>query len=235
MIKKTDIFHVHTYRCGHAENVSDEAYIKKAIELGAKGIWFTDHTPFPGDPFFCRMKYEELNGYIEELKRLKDLYAEKITVHIGLETEFFSSFDRLGYYKELKANPDIELLLLGQHMAALPEGGYSYDLAGDILDEKEYLLLGEALIEGIESGYFDIAAHPDRIFRRRNEWDDNMAEMAEMIIRAARNAGMTLEKNISSMNYKNYFRKEFWDLTENRIETVYGLDAHAVKDLIIVP
>ena len=40
-------FHVHTYRCGHAENISDETYVKKAIELGVKSIWFTDHAPFP--------------------------------------------------------------------------------------------------------------------------------------------------------------------------------------------
>lgn len=50
-IKSTDIFHVHTYRCGHAEEVGDEEYVIKAIELGATGIWFTDHAPFPGDPF----------------------------------------------------------------------------------------------------------------------------------------------------------------------------------------
>ena len=28
-------FHVHTYRCGHAEHIPDEAYVKKAIELGS--------------------------------------------------------------------------------------------------------------------------------------------------------------------------------------------------------
>ena len=30
-----EMFHVHTYRCGHAKNVPDEAICKKAIELGA--------------------------------------------------------------------------------------------------------------------------------------------------------------------------------------------------------
>ena len=48
-------FHVHTYRCGHAENISDETYVKKAIELGVKSIWFTDHAPFPDNPFGARM------------------------------------------------------------------------------------------------------------------------------------------------------------------------------------
>ena len=32
------LFHVHTFRCGHAEMVSDEEYIKKAIDLGATDL-----------------------------------------------------------------------------------------------------------------------------------------------------------------------------------------------------
>ena len=37
------LFHVHTYRCGHAENISEEVYVEKAITLKASDIWFTDH------------------------------------------------------------------------------------------------------------------------------------------------------------------------------------------------
>ncbi|MBQ2577396.1 MAG: PHP domain-containing protein [Lachnospiraceae bacterium] len=47
-MEKNEIFHVHTFRCGHAAEVEDEAYVKKAIELGADKITFTDHAPFPG-------------------------------------------------------------------------------------------------------------------------------------------------------------------------------------------
>ena len=57
IISDKDCFHVHTYRCGHAEDIPDEAYIKAAMSIGAKGIWFTDHAPFPGNPFKNRMKY----------------------------------------------------------------------------------------------------------------------------------------------------------------------------------
>ena len=45
-IEKTELFHVHTYRCKHAEEIPDEAYVKKAIALGASAILFSDHTPF---------------------------------------------------------------------------------------------------------------------------------------------------------------------------------------------
>ena len=79
------LFHVHTFRCGHAEMVSDEEYIKKAIGLRATDICFTDHAPFPGNPFGGRMKYEELPEYISTLKNLKEQYQRKIKIHIGLE------------------------------------------------------------------------------------------------------------------------------------------------------
>ena len=35
-----NIFHVHTYRCGHAGQDPDELYVRKAIELGASAITF---------------------------------------------------------------------------------------------------------------------------------------------------------------------------------------------------
>ena len=53
-----NIFHIHSFRCGHAENIPDNYYIMKAIELKADEIWFTDHSPFPNNPFGARMKFD---------------------------------------------------------------------------------------------------------------------------------------------------------------------------------
>ena len=91
-VLKTDIFHVHTYRCGHAEAVPDEAYIQRAIEIGATGIWFTDHAPFPCDLFRGRMMYADLPEYVATLTELKKRYERQIDVHIGLEIEYFPAF-----------------------------------------------------------------------------------------------------------------------------------------------
>ena len=55
-----DFFHVHTRRCKHGSEESDETLVKKAISLGAKRITFTDHVPFPENPFGNRMDFEEL-------------------------------------------------------------------------------------------------------------------------------------------------------------------------------
>ena len=72
--EEKNIFHVHTFRCGHAENVPDKAYVEVALELGASDIWFTDHAPFPNDPFGARMKFSELNEYLRTLTELKEQY-----------------------------------------------------------------------------------------------------------------------------------------------------------------
>ena len=66
-----EIFHVHTYRCRHASDESDEKLIQCAISLGAKKIVFTDHVPFPENPFRNRMEIEEIGEYLETLSALK--------------------------------------------------------------------------------------------------------------------------------------------------------------------
>ena len=38
-------YHTHTFRCGHAENVPDEAYLQRAIEQGFTVLGFSDQTP----------------------------------------------------------------------------------------------------------------------------------------------------------------------------------------------
>ena len=236
MISNQDLFHVHTFRCGHAEEVPDRAYIEKVLELGAKGIWFTDHCPFPGDCFMRvhRMFYSDLPEYVDTLKKLKKEYSDRIDVHIGLETEYFIKYDEMGYYKELRENRDIEMLLLGQHMAELPDGRYSYDLDKEELIEREYKLLGEEMILGISSGYFNAVAHPDRIFRRRQVWDDDMNAMAVNITHFAQLAGIPLEQNESSRTVPNYFRDEFWRLAEGKVEIIRGLDAHSINEIRLI-
>ena len=51
-------YHTHTFRCGHAENVPDEAYLQRAIEQGFTVLGFSDHTPWQGlSPAVCRGRW----------------------------------------------------------------------------------------------------------------------------------------------------------------------------------
>lgn len=220
------IFHVHTYRCGHATNETDEDYIKRAIVLGADSITFTDHAPFPGDPFTGRMKYSQLKEYISSLKKLKSIYEEIIDVHIGLEIEYLPSYK--SYYEELKANDNIELMIIGQHYYEVSNGIYSF--MSDI--KHEYIGLFAAMIEGVNTGLFEVVAHPDRAFRKESIWTEEMAAYSNKLIEAVGDK-VLLEKNLSSIKKKVYW-KEFWNIVPDNVKLIYGCDAHSAKDMSVV-
>lgn len=220
-----EIFHVHTFRCKHAEMVSDEEYIKKAIELNAKRIVFTDHAPFPGDPFGHRMDMSEFDEYVTTLNKLKEQYKELIQVVVGVEVEYFPGFHE--YYKELSER--LDMLLLGQHMAEIP-GGYSFSLGKKELDDTEFKLLGNAIVQGIKTGYFSVVAHPDRIYRRNLVWDEEKEKMAVEIIQAAKEYNVALEQNKSS-KLSGLYKDEFWELVPEGVKVITGYDAHFLSDL----
>ena len=87
-----EIFHVHTYRCKHGSDEKDEELIQCAISLGAEKIVFTDHVPFPENPFRNRMDIEELDEYLETLFALKEKYQNQIDIKIGFEVEYLPKY-----------------------------------------------------------------------------------------------------------------------------------------------
>lgn len=224
------IFHVHTFRCGHMRDEEREtAYIEKAIELGATEIFFTDHAPFPGDEFRNRMKINELPEYVSTLQKLKQEYADRIDVKIGLEIEYLPNFHK--YYEQLRDSGNFDTLLLGQHFSLLPDGRYSFQDREKVVEAR---VLADGIIEGMESGFFQVVAHPDQIFRRCKEWDEETENIAREIIECAARTGVILEQNISNMQgkkKKRAYRPEFWAELPAGVRTIYGLDAHSMEEL----
>jgi histidinol-phosphatase (PHP family) len=226
---QNDIFHVHTYRCGHASSETDEDYVEAAMKLGAKSITFTDHAPFPNNPFTGRMVMEQLSEYIDTLKNIRRKYEGRMDIHIGLEIEYLPYYG--GYYKNLKENKDIEVLMLGQHHYEVGDGIYSFQ----INCEKNELFKGlmEAQIEGIKTGYFNVIAHPDRCYRycQNREWGIYQEIYAKELINAASDYNVILEKNFASMAGDNMFWEEFWKSVPCNAGIVFGYDAHSVAEL----
>ena len=225
-----EIFHVHSYRCGHADNVSDEEYILKALQTGATSITFTDHAPFPEDPFSNRMKYNELDEYISTLVHLKNKYSAQISVFIGLEIEYLPSFE--DYYKELRYKYNLDLLLLGQHHYEHSSGIYNFQIPKEMLTEKEYEGIMKAQIAGIKSKHFEVIAHPDRAFRRERVWNENMTILSKELIDVAIQNHVVLEKNLQSQKRKYNYWQEFWNLVPPNAKCIIGQDAHSIEQLL---
>ena len=75
-------------------------------------------------------------------------------------------------------------------------------------------------------------AHPDRIFRRSVGWDEDKAGISRRIIKAAADAGIPIERNLSSPDTNYGFTPEFWKLVPAGAELITGLDAHCVSDMV---
>lgn len=237
------IFHVHTYRCKHAEDEKDEQYIKTALTLGADKITFTDHTPFPGDSFPNRMELSQLTEYIDSLKMLQKKYENQIEVKIGLECEFLPSM--MDFYNELKEKADLNLLIIGQHFYEHSACKYSFEDEKEFNKANEFSGCGNAIIQGMKTGLFSVVAHPDRIYRRCNLWTSEMTEVAGKIIKTAADTNTILERNLSSYEKfitktrPSFWKNEFWDLVENynktainKVGIIEGLDAHSSEEMI---
>lgn len=224
-----NIFHVHTYRCGHAGQDPDELYVRKAIELGASAITFTDHAPFPGNPFGNRMKIEQLPEYVQSLCRLREQYRDVIEVRIGLEIEYLPRFR--SYYEALKESDCFDILMLGQHFYECAHGTYNFSLSKELLRASEAEGICRAVIAGMETGLFQVLAHPDRMFRYCGKWNEDMEQMSKEIVKTAVQQHVILEQNLSSMKRANYYRDEFWNLVPDTVQTIIGTDAHAAHQL----
>lgn len=224
-MENDSIFHVHTFRCKHAGDEADKLYVEKAIELGAKEIVFTDHCPFPGNPFSNRMGIEQLSEYIDAINTLKREYALDIAVKVGLEIEYLPMFH--DFYKELHLARRVDIMMLGQHFYENADGSYSFF---DVEKSREFVGLAKALEQGMQTGYFSVVAHPDRCFRRCKEWTKEMETVSKSIISMAQRHGVVLERNYSSMKRKKQYWSQFWELATGT-EQVYGYDAHSVTEM----
>ena len=73
-------YHTHTTLCGHATGEMAE-YVQHAIENGIIRMGFSDHVPYPFDDESgkgTRMRSAEANGYVADIRRLRELYKNKI-------------------------------------------------------------------------------------------------------------------------------------------------------------
>lgn len=223
-LENNGLFHVHTSRCGHAELCPDEDYVRKAILCGYKDIWFSDHGPFPGDPFYARMKFNELDNYLTSTTELKNKYDGQITIHCGLEIEYFLKYE--SYYQKLIDEERLDFLLLGQHMGVRPNGKYTFNYNSNL--ETPYIIDG--IENGVLTGYFDAVAHPDRAFRHNTSFSSEDVQLRNELISLLKQLQIPVEKNSASYRDYSLAYRFFWD-NDAELNVIFGADAHSISDI----
>lgn len=91
--------HVHSPFCPHGSPDQLEQYVEKGIELGLKGLTFTEHAPLPKhfvDPVPTQdsaMSWEDLPLYFEEVQNLKKKYRNRFDIKLGLEVDYIEGYE----------------------------------------------------------------------------------------------------------------------------------------------
>ncbi len=226
-------YHTHTYRCHHASDEDERAYVEAAIAAGYRELGFADHTPMPlpenTDPARCsrfmgiRMTMGETEDYINKLLALREEYKNDIKLHIGFEVEYIpETFDRL---MEFLGGFPTDYIIMGQHFNTVETDKIIY-FGAETRSENALRQYADLICEGLGTGRFTYLAHPDLChFHGSIEFYEN--EM-KRIISAANANHVPLEINLLGFeNMRNYPNSVFWSLAGDMgCDVVLGSDAH---------
>ncbi|MGI6151363.1 MAG: histidinol-phosphatase [Christensenellales bacterium] len=226
-------YHTHTTRCLHAKGTGEE-YVLAAIAEGFDELGFADHGPWKYDSDYVasmRMPLDAFEDYKSSVLKLKEKYADQISIKLGLEYEYFP-----GYTDWLRGFLDRECLdyiIFGNHHAISdevnPYFGYHADL--DL-----YL---DSMLAGMDSDLYAYVAHPDLIMRPYGKFDSAIERVFTRICRRAKENGRILEYNLLGLRRwgdearkKSYPNDYFWEIAAAEgCTAIIGTDAHAPEHL----
>jgi len=227
-------YHSHTTRCMHAVGTEEE-YVLQAIRSGYEVLGFTDHSAWPYVTDYVsniRMRVDELDGYVDTVKALKEKYAGQIRVHLGMECEAFPRY--YGWLREIREEKGFDYFILGNHFDTTDEdNGFYFGRSTGKKDAFRYL---DTTISGMETGMFVYLAHPDIFLHRYPAFDAAAKQVCRELCRAAKQLKMPLEYNLlghkrlsasRERGFVGYTSPEFWEVAaEEGVCAIIGVDAH---------
>ena len=222
--------HTHTPRCRHASG-SEQEYIEAALESGLEVLGFSDHTPywFPGDYYsHMRMYPEELKNYAQTVLALRDEYAGRLEIPLGVEVEYYPTL--LPTLLPRLRDAGIEYMILGQHWNG-DEMGQEYN-GQPSESEKKLEQYCNQIIDAMHTGLFTYIAHPELLYFVGE--DKIFKKHMGRICKEAKACDIPLEINLLGLRQnRHYPHPLFWELAaQEGCSVVLGCDAHAPQDLL---
>lgn len=183
-------YHTHTAYCGHAQGCAAE-YAEEAFRKGLSKLGFSDHLPFWQDIYEYRMTYAQMPDYIRDVQALKRQYSGKMEIFCGFEGEYLRGQE--AWYEKLLTDGSCDYLIMGQHMFADNSG--NLHVSAEMSSTEEYMAYTDSLIEGMNTGFFKLIAHPDFMFINTFAWDIFCERACDKLMDAAAAGGFVLEYN----------------------------------------
>lgn len=233
-------YHTHTNRCGHAGISAESEYVAAAKANGITQLGFSDHVPFTELEYQDdnqRMHISEVNEYVASIRSLQQ-QNPNMKINVGFEAEFDPMKEQfLGEIRE-----KVDYLILGQHYV-------SNGLSREQQRNNPYYPLQYAgmVCKAMESGLFDIVAHPDIFMQFRDSLDSEEAKKqfdinaqiaSQAICDKAKEIGIPVELNFAGIDKNQimsdgeyaYPHSMFWKIaSETGVQVLYGVDAHTPK------
>lgn len=173
-------YHTHTRYCDGKD--SPEELVREALALGCEELGFSGHSYVPFDD--CCMTVEGTEAYQEEIRALREQYAGRIRIFLGVEQDYYSPMPTADYeyvigsvHYVLKHGEYLPVDLSRDAQVKLVQEHYDGDFYAFI--EDYYALVGEVY----EKTGCDIVGHFDLI-TKFNE-DGSLFDTAHPRYRAA--------------------------------------------------
>ena len=264
MNKKINLHTHSTFSDG--KNTAEE-HVLAAIEKGFSVLGFSEHSLHPLDPAFYsavdsnwHMLPDKFSEYVATIRALKEQYADRITILLGFEADYFYSPD-IGLAapdKKAYAEYSPDYLIGSVHFINTPKGFFTVDnkteevqkalnnfytdTAGNIDGKKVVCDYFEAERQMLKSGKFEIMGHPDLIRLRNGAlkfFDENESWYKEQLMltaKAAAQAGVIAEINTGAIarGLMNdvYPSEQFLDyLYQQGVPVCINSDAHKCEFL----
>jgi len=235
-------YHLHTF---YSDGENDfEDYIKEAIELNFSEIGFSDHyTLLPsGKEESYSLKNKDIEKYIQELTDLQKKYHDRICIKIGIEIDYFpQNFRRVLAF--LNRYP-FDYYIVGIHYV----GDFLFD--SPISEEtwqrfsqeeinEIYDKYFELIVKAIDTGGFQILAHPDLIKKYNYKATINLSKLYKNVIYALKNTDITLEVNQAGLRHpvhEIYPEEKLLKIAlQNDISLCISSDSHNIKHFVKQP
>ncbi len=173
-------------------------YLLAALGRGVTELAFTDHVPLyflPGDdpgPGLA-MTRAELPGYVAEVEALREEFAGRIDLLLGIEADYAEGFEE--ELKELLAPYPWDVVLGSVHRVAgdwidAPGSGKRHGTEGSAALWSEYYRL---IAKACGTGLFDVMSHFDLPKKFGHHRPAEVLGAEEAAVEAAAKAGVAIE------------------------------------------
>jgi histidinol-phosphatase (PHP family) len=194
-------YHIHTKLCKHASGEVYQ-YVENCINAGIKEMAFTDHIPLPRNfDSSHRMGYHEMDIYCNWIDEARNRYPE-IKIRLGVEADYYEGFE--DFISEFTQKFELDLVIMSIHFIKHWPGdnwilnySFPHKTQNDIYED--YLAV---LINGIQTGLFDVLGHVDLIKKPGDSLVKVIPDKVEKLLFEIKKNKIAIEINTSG------FRRE---------------------------